>query len=224
MNQLLEEKIAAWRHRTIVVLGLGVSNRPLVRRLLENGCRVIGCDRTPREKLDAEVLDLEAKGAELRVGDGYLDNLPADLVFRTPGMHPNTPALTALRQRGAEITSEMEIFFEVCPCTLLAVTGSDGKTTTTTLIAKMLQAAGKTVWLGGNIGTPLLPQVNEMHPEDYAVVELSSFQLMDMRQPLLFQFFPGLLRIFSFLLQFPQCLRQLKIPTSGLCQIAAFIL
>ena len=150
--------------------------------LLENGCRVIGCDRTPREKLDAEVLDLEVKGAELRVGDGYLDNLPADLVFRTPGMHPNTPALTALRQRGAEITSEMEIFFEVCPCTLLAVTGSDGKTTTTTLIAKMLQAAGKTVWLGGNIGTPLLPQVNEMHPEDYAVVELSSFQLMDMRR------------------------------------------
>ena len=182
MNQLLEEKIAAWRHRTIVVLGLGVSNRPLVRLLLENGCHVIGCDRTPREKLDAEVLDLEVKGAELRVGDGYLDNLPADLVFRTPGMHPNTPALTALRQRGAEITSEMEIFFEVCPCTLLAVTGSDGKTTTTTLIAKMLQAAGKTVWLGGNIGTPLLPQVNEMHPEDYAVVELSSFQLMDMRR------------------------------------------
>ncbi len=182
MNQLLEEKIAAWRHRTIVVLGLGVSNRPLVRLLLENGCRVIGCDRAPREKLDAEVLDLEVKGAELRVGDGYLDNLPADLVFRTPGMHPNTPALTALRQRGAEITSEMEIFFEICPCTLLAVTGSDGKTTTTTLIAKMLQAAGKTVWLGGNIGTPLLPQVNEMHPEDYAVVELSSFQLMDMRR------------------------------------------
>lgn len=182
MNQLLEEKIAAWRHRTIVVLGLGVSNRPLVRLLLENGCHVIGCDRTPREKLDAEVLDLEVKGTELRVGDGYLDNLPADLVFRTPGMHPNTPALTALRQRGAEITSEMEIFFEVCPCALLAVTGSDGKTTTTTLIAKMLQAAGKTVWLGGNIGTPLLPQVNEMHPEDYAVVELSSFQLMDMRR------------------------------------------
>ena len=182
MNQLLEEKIAAWRHRTIVVLGLGVSNRPLVQLLLENGCRVIGCDRTPREKLDAEVLELEVKGAELRVGDGYLDNLPADLVFRTPGMHPNTPALTALRQRGAEITSEMEIFFEVCPCALLAVTGSDGKTTTTTLIAKMLQAAGKTVWLGGNIGTPLLPQVNEMHPVDYAVVELSSFQLMDMRR------------------------------------------
>lgn len=182
MNQLLEEKIAAWRHRTIVVLGLGVSNRPLVRLLLENGCHVIGCDRTPREKLDAEVLDLESQGAELRVGDGYLDDLPADLVFRTPGMHPNTPALAALRQRGAEITSEMEIFFEVCPCTLLAVTGSDGKTTTTTLIAKMLQASGKTVWLGGNIGTPLLPQVNKMHPEDHAVVELSSFQLMDMRR------------------------------------------
>ena len=168
------------REKRIVVLGLGVSNRPLVRLLLSYGCTVTGCDKTPREKLDAEVLELEAQGCRLQVGENYLDDLSADLVFRTPGMHPNVPALEALRASGAQITSEMQVFFQLCPCTILAVTGSDGKTTTTTLISEMLKAEGKQVWLGGNIGTPLLSKVKEMKPEDYAVVELSSFQLMDM--------------------------------------------
>ncbi len=168
------------RGRKIAVLGLGVSNRPLVRLLLEFGCDVTGCDRTPREKLDAEVLELEAAGCKLRVGDGYLEGVEADVLFRTPGMHPGNPAIQALRDKGAEVTSEMEVFFAVCPCQRIAVTGSDGKTTTTTLISEMLKAEGKTVWLGGNIGTPLLPLVRRMKPEDFAVVELSSFQLMDM--------------------------------------------
>ena len=168
--------------KKIAVLGLGVSNRPLVRLLLEFGCDVTGCDKTPREKLDEEVLLLEREGCRLRVGEGYLDGVEADVVFRTPGMHPGNPAIEALRRRGAEITSEMEVFFEVAPCFIVAVTGSDGKTTTTTLIAEMLKAEGKTVWLGGNIGTPLLPLCREMKPEDYAVVELSSFQLMDMKR------------------------------------------
>ncbi len=182
MISAFEAYFTSIRHRRIAVLGLGVSNRPLVRLLLEFGCRVTGCDRTPRESLDEEVLALEAAGCTLSLGEGYLDELNADLVFRTPGMHPGNPALEALRARGAEVTSEMEVFFEVCPCTILAVTGSDGKTTTTTLISEMLKAAGKTVWLGGNIGTPLLPLVRQMKPTDCAVVELSSFQLMDMRR------------------------------------------
>ena len=166
--------------KRIAVLGLGVSNRPLVKLLLEFGCDVVGCDRTPREKLDDEVLELERLGCRLSLGDGYLDDVEADVLFRTPGMHPGHPAIEALRSRGAEVVSEMEIFFRVCPCTLIAVTGSDGKTTTTTLISEMLKASGKTVWLGGNIGTPLLPLCRRMGEEDYAVVELSSFQLMDM--------------------------------------------
>ena len=177
---LLTEKLVSFKDKRIAVLGLGVSNRPLVRLLLEAGCSVTGCDRTPREKLDREVLDLEALGCELRVGEGYLDGVEADLLFRTPGMHPGHPAIEALRSRGAEVTSEMEVFFEVCPCNTVAVTGSDGKTTTTTLVSEMLKASGKKVWLGGNIGTPLLPLVRQMEPEDFAVVELSSFQLMDM--------------------------------------------
>ncbi len=180
MRSPLEIYFTGLQGKRIVVLGLGVSNRPLVRLMLKYGCTVIGCDRTPREKLDAEVLELEAAGCELRLGDGYLENLTGDIVFRTPGMHPANPALEGLRASGAKITSEMDVFFSLCPCTTIAVTGSDGKTTTTTLISEMLKAAGKTVWLGGNIGTPLLPLLDEMKAEDYAVVELSSFQLMDM--------------------------------------------
>ena len=182
MSCAFETYFTSLKGKKIAVLGLGVSNRPLVRLLLEFGCDVIGCDRTPREKLEKEVLELEKAGCALSLGDTYLDEIEADLVFRTPGMHPNNPALVALRERGAEITSEMEVFFEVCPCRILAVTGSDGKTTTTTLISEMLKADGKQVWLGGNIGTPLLPLVRQMGEADFAVVELSSFQLMDMRR------------------------------------------
>ena len=180
MQTAFDRYFTSLQGKRIVVLGLGVSNRPLVRLLLSYGCQVTGCDRTPREKLDDEVLELEAMGCTLRLGDGYLDNLTADLVFRTPGMHPEIPALQQLRATGAKVTSEMDVFFALCPCTCIAVTGSDGKTTTTTLIAEMLKAAGHTVWLGGNIGTPLLPLCPQMKESDYAVVELSSFQLMDM--------------------------------------------
>lgn len=182
MISAFERYFTSLKGKKIAVLGLGVSNRPLVELLLEFGCDVVGCDRTPREKLDDEVLELEAMGCKLHVGEAYLEGVEADILFRTPGMHPANPAIEALRSRGAEVTSEMEVFFEVCPCTLLAVTGSDGKTTTTTLVSEMLKAAGKTVWLGGNIGTPLLPLVRQMKPEDFAVVELSSFQLMDMHR------------------------------------------
>lgn len=180
MISAFEQYFSSLQNKKVAVLGLGVSNRPLVRLLLEFGCSVVGCDKTPRENLDAEVLQLEQMGCKLHVGEDYLEGVEADVVFRTPGMHPGNPAIVALRSRGAQITSEMEVFFEVCPCHLIAVTGSDGKTTTTTLISEMLKAAGKTVWLGGNIGTPLLPLVRKMQKEDYAVVELSSFQLMDM--------------------------------------------
>ena len=179
-NGKLETLLTEWRQKRLLILGLGVSNRPLARLLLAAGCRVTGCDRTDREHLDREVLELEEQGLELRLGPGYLDRLEADVVFRTPGMHPANPALEALRSQGAVVTSEMEVFFQVCPCPVIAVTGSDGKTTTTTLIAEMLQAAGKTVWVGGNIGKPLLPEAERMAPSDWAVVELSSFQLMDM--------------------------------------------
>lgn len=182
MGSAFDQYFESLRKKRIIVLGLGVSNRPLVRLLLRYGCDVTGCDRTPREKADEEVLQLEQSGCKLRLGETYLDGLSGDLVFRTPGMHPDNPALRTLRASGAEVTSEMEAFFELCPCKIIAVTGSDGKTTTTTLISELLKAAGKTVWLGGNIGTPLLPVCEQIRESDFAVVELSSFQLMDMRR------------------------------------------
>ena len=182
METRFEAYFKTLKGKHIAVLGLGVSNRPLVKLLLEFGCDVVGCDKTPREKLDEEVLDLERSGCKLSLGEGYLDGVQADVVFRTPGMHPDHPAIRTLAEQGAEITSEMEAFFEVCPCQIIAVTGSDGKTTTTTLISEMLKAEGKTVWLGGNIGAPLLPLTRQMQGTDIAVVELSSFQLMDMRR------------------------------------------
>jgi len=180
MENAFEQYFTSLKGKKIAVLGLGVSNRPLVRLLLEYGCDVTGCDMTPREKLDAEVLELEKLGCKLSLGEGYLDGVTADILFRTPGMHPGKPGIVAMKERGAQVTSEMEVFFSVCPCNLIAVTGSDGKTTTTTLISELLKAEGYRVWLGGNIGTPLLPLCQQMKPEDFAVVELSSFQLMDM--------------------------------------------
>ena len=135
MNHLVDQYFDSLSDKKVAVLGIGVSNRPLIRMLLARGIHVLACDKTPREKLDAEVLELEQAGAVLHVGEGYLDDVRADVVFRTPGMHPEIPALRRLRAAGAEITSEMEAFFEVCPCRIIAVTGSDGKTTTTQLMS-----------------------------------------------------------------------------------------
>ena len=182
MNEMVNKYFESLKGKNVAVLGIGVSNRPLIRMLLSYGISVTACDKTERENLDVEVLELEAAGALLRVGANYLDDLRADVVFRTPGMHPNIPALQKLRESGAVITSEMEAFFAVCPCPILAVTGSDGKTTTTTLISEILKQAGRKVWIGGNIGQPLLPEADQMSQDDLAVVELSSFQLMNMTQ------------------------------------------
>ena len=176
----LREYIDRLRGRTVAVIGIGVSNTPLLRLLLREGISVTACDRSSREKLGALAGKLEAAGAKLQLGDGYLQNLSQDVIFRTPGLRPDVPELEAARARGSVITSEMEVFFQVCPCPIIAVTGSDGKTTTTTIIAELLRAAGHTVHVGGNIGHPLLAEAGSIRPTDWAVLELSSFQLMTM--------------------------------------------
>ena len=176
----LQEYIASLRGRTVAVIGIGVSNTPLLRLLLREGIAVTACDRSDRAKLGALAEELEAAGAVLRLGDGYLQGLDQDVIFRTPGLRPDVPELAAARARGSVITSEMEAFFRVCPCPIIAVTGSDGKTTTTTIIAELLRAAGHTVHVGGNIGHPLLAEADTIRPTDWAVLELSSFQLMTM--------------------------------------------
>ena len=177
----LRDYIESLRHKTVAVIGIGVSNTPLLELLLAEGIRVTACDKRSREQMGEQAEHLERLGCELHLGADYLKDLDADVIFRTPGLRPDVPEIAACVDRGAVLTSEMEVFFEVCPCTIIAVTGSDGKTTTTTIIAELLKAAGKRVWVGGNIGHPLLCEADGMLATDYAVLELSSFQLMTMK-------------------------------------------
>ena len=176
----LQEYLTSLRHKTVAVIGIGVSNTPLLRRLLAEGIAVTACDRSSREKLGPLADELEAAGATLHLGEGYLDGLTQDVIFRTPGLRPDVPQLLAAQRQGSTLTSEMEVFFQVCPCHMIAVTGSDGKTTTSTITAELLRAQGYTVHLGGNIGTPLFDRIPDIRPEDFAVLELSSFQLHSM--------------------------------------------
>jgi UDP-N-acetylmuramoylalanine--D-glutamate ligase len=181
MFQNAAEFKAYVRGKKIDVLGIGVSHTPLAAFLLENGARVTARDKRPETEIGAAA-DLRKRGAKLILGETYLQNLGGELIFRTPGMRPDLPELEAARENGAVIISEMEVFFQICPATLFAVTGSDGKTTTATLIAEILKEAGRRVHLGGNIGAPLLPRIDEIREGDAVVAELSSFQLFTMRQ------------------------------------------
>ena len=166
--------------KRVTVVGAGLSNRPLIGLLSDAGVDVTVCDRSAPEALGAFYTTYAARGVKFRLGPDYADSLDGDIIFRTPSFLPIQPSLAAAMEKGAEVTSEMEVFFRLCPCPVVAVTGSDGKTTTTTVIAKLLEAAGKKVWLGGNIGHPLLADVDSIGPDDMAVLELSSFQLHSM--------------------------------------------
>ena len=181
MSLTINEYLESLKGKKVAVVGIGVSNAPLIHMLLRAGVKVAACDKREREDFGGKIEALESLGAKLCLGEDYLDHLSGqDVIFRTPGLRPDAPQLLDAVEHGSVLTSEMEVFFQVCPCPIIGVTGSDGKTTTTTIIAELLKAAGKNVYLGGNIGKPLLPDVDGMDPEDWAVVELSSFQLMTM--------------------------------------------
>ena len=164
------------------VVGIGVSNLPLIDFLLSCGAAVVACDKKEREELRDTAEVLESKGVSLKLGADYLNDLDVDVIFKSPGIRPDIPEFENARKKGAVVTSEMELFFELCPCEIIAVTGSDGKTTTTTLIGEMLKKEGYTCHIGGNIGKPLVAEVNNMKPTDKVVLELSSFQLFTMRK------------------------------------------
>ena len=178
----LQQYLADLKGKQVTVIGIGVSNRPLLKLLAGAGAEVTARDKKTEDQLGDIAPQLREWGVKLVLGEQYMENICGDVVFRTPGLRPDHPGLLEAAQSGACITSEMEVFFEVCPCPVIAVTGSDGKTTTTSVIAEMLRAAGKTVWLGGNIGTPLLDQADKMTADHVAVLELSSFQLMSMKK------------------------------------------
>jgi UDP-N-acetylmuramoylalanine--D-glutamate ligase len=163
------------------VVGLGVSNRPLIDFLLGMGAVVSGFDKKEENEFPDVAADLKGKGVTLMLGDNYLDNLNGyDVVFKTPGMRIDCDALKKAAAEGSYITSEMEEFVRYCPAKIFGVTGSDGKTTTTSLIYSMLMEDGYKTWVGGNIGTPLFTKIEEMKSSDKVVLELSSFQLMTM--------------------------------------------
>ena len=169
--------------KKVAFIGAGVSHKRCIEQFVELGAQVTLCDQKKSlEDFGAYADTLRRLHVRLSLGEHYTDGFAGqDIIMRTPGYEYYKPELQAALQAGTKVTSEVELFFELCPCEIVAVTGSDGKTTTTTLISKMVEAAGRKVFLGGNIGAALLPQLADVTPEAVAVVELSSFQLISMR-------------------------------------------
>ncbi len=191
VNVKLKEFTARLPEQKIAVLGFGVSNRALLRFLKGNGARnvfLLDLKDSAEARAEAETLVAEGALSGFTFGETYLDGLPAggfDLIFRSPIIRPDEAHIDAAVRGGAVLTSEMEVFMEHCPCPMYAITGSDGKTTTTTLTARLLEehyrGTDVRVWLGGNIGTPLIDKLDQINPRDRVVLELSSFQLMHTR-------------------------------------------
>lgn len=178
-----DEYIKKLTDKKVAFVGMGVANTPCAEFLAKKGIKVYACDKRDKEYIGAETCEkLEKLGVTFSLGENYLDILPEmDVVFRSHGILPfQNPWIGECIKRGQTVTTEMEVFFTYCPCKIYAVTGSNGKTTTTTLISKMLEAEGNRVFLGGNIGKALMPALDEISEKDIAVVELSSFQLLTM--------------------------------------------
>lgn len=170
--------------KKVAVVGIGVSNIPLINFLVKLGANVTGFDIKSEEALGDIAVDFKKKGVKLQLGEGYLDKLIGyEVVFKTPSMRIDCDALVRAQKEGAYITSEMEEFVRYCKGKIYAITGSDGKTTTTTIVSKLLEAEGYKTWVGGNIGTPLFSNIEEIEESHMVVLELSSFQLMTMNLP-----------------------------------------
>ena len=169
--------------KKIAFVGMGVANVPCAKWLAKHGAEVYACDKRNKEYIGTgDCEEMEALGVHFSLGDNYLDILPQmDIVFRSHGILPfQNPWIGECIERGQKVTTEMEVFFSLCPAKIIGVTGSNGKTTTTTIISEMLKEAGKKVYLGGNIGKALMPELETIRESDYAIVELSSFQLLTM--------------------------------------------
>lgn len=172
------------KNKKVAVVGIGVSNIPLINFLVELEAKVTAFDMKSKEELGEVAIDFENKGVKLELGEGYLDRLTGfEVVFKTPSMRIDCDALVRVKEEGAYITSEIEEFVRYTKGKVFAVTGSDGKTTTTTIISELLKAEGYKTWVGGNIGTPLFAEIEKINDEDKVVLELSSFQLMTMDCP-----------------------------------------
>ena len=182
-NTKLDEFNKRLKDKRIAIIGLGVSNAPLIKYLADFGAKIMVFDKRTEEKIDKEIIeDINGLGLEKSFGENYLSKLKDfDIIFKSPSCRPDLPEIEQEVVRGAELTSEIELVLELAPCKIIAVTGSDGKTTTTSLIYEILKNKYK-CYLGGNIGIPLFTKISEMKPEDIVVLELSSFQLMTMKK------------------------------------------
>jgi len=181
LNEKLEQFKRDIVNKRVAVLGIGISNTPLIKYLGKLGVSVTAFDQAGKEELQPALKSLEGLDIEYCLGPDYLEKLRGfDIIFKTPKIRFDIPELLREAEAGAEITSEMEVFCRLCPARIFGVTGSDGKTTTTTLISKILEHHGYKCWLGGNIGTPLLDRIDEIDGSDMVVLELSSFQLHTM--------------------------------------------
>lgn len=183
INEKLEEFNNWLKNKKVAIIGLGVSNGPLIEYMQEKQAIVTVFDKRNEEKIDSDILrKIEKYKIEKHFGENYLSNLKEfDIIFKSPSCRPDLPEIEAEVKRGARLTSEIELVLELAPCKIIAVTGSDGKTTTTSLIYEILKSKYK-CYLGGNIGNPLFTQIKDMRPEDIVVLELSSFQLMTMKK------------------------------------------
>ena len=181
-NKKLEEFNKFLENRKVAVIGLGVSNLPLLDYLHDKKAKVTVFDKRTIDELPKETMDkITSYSFEFSLGQFYLDKLKGfDLILRSPSCLPTIPQLVEAEENGAIVTSEIELVLKMTPSKVIGVTGSDGKTTTTTLIYEILQHAGYNCFLGGNIGVPLFTKIEEMRPEDIVILELSSFQLMGM--------------------------------------------
>ena len=172
------------RGKRVAFIGAGVSHKTLIREFVELGAKVTLCDRKDSLEAFGDYAEtLRELGVSLSLGETYMDGFQGqDIILRTPGFEFYQKPLQDAIAAGTLVTSEVELFFDFCPCEIVAVTGSDGKTTTTTLISEFFKAAGRRVHLGGNIGAALLPMLPDVRPDDVAVAELSSFQLISMKK------------------------------------------
>ena len=171
------------KDKKVGVLGIGVSNIPLINFLIKLGAEVTAFDKKDESQLGDIGRDFISKGVKLSLGENYLSKLTGfDVIFKTPGMRIDLPELAKAKSEGTYITSEMEEFVKYCPAKIYGITGSDGKTTTTTIVSKLLIEQGFKTWVGGNIGSPLFSNIEEITSEDKVVLELSSFQLMTMHE------------------------------------------
>ena len=182
INEKLEEFNEYIKFRKIAIIGLGVSNIPLLDYLYEKKANVTVFDERNLDDISKEIMDkITSYNFTFHLGKNCLQNLKGfNVIFRSPSCLPTRFELQEEANRGAIVTTEIEMLMQMAPCKIIGVTGSDGKTTTTSLINAILRKAGYNTYLGGNIGTPLFTKLNEMTPDDIIVLELSSFQLMGM--------------------------------------------